>query len=136
MIFPITFPIQFGSGLVDVTTVVNYPGTWEGKPSFVITGPATTTVISNLTTGDQIYLGYNVALGDTVTIELLPKILVYDSSGASRIGCTAGSNLSSWHLAVHPEAADGDNTIRVQAAGSTPGVTDISMYWHDRYWGI
>lgn len=136
LVFPITFPIEFGSGVLDWVQNVTYPGTWLARPSFLINGPSTTAIISNLTTGEEIEIAYTITIGQTLTVVLDGQILVYDTTGTSRIGTvTPESDLAYWHLAPDPEAAGGVNTIRVKLAGSNPAVSDVTISWYDKYWG-
>lgn len=138
IVFPITFPITFGSTLIDETQIVNYLGTWESLPTIILTGPLNVPTITNVTTGEVIDVQYNIPAGRVLTIDLTYGVkTVLDDLGANFIGTiTPASDFGTWHLAPAPEATGGDNSIRVQATGASPGVSGIALQYFDRYLGI
>jgi hypothetical protein len=138
LVFPITFPIVFGSATIDDTQNIVYAGTWLEYPLITITGPFNSPIITNNTTGEVIALSYEVPAGRTVTIDLTYGIKsVMDDQGRNLIGVlTPASAMETWHLAPDPEAPGGVNQIRVQGTDAQPGVTDISILHHSRYIGI
>ena len=135
LVFPITFPITFGS--LAATTNVTYPGTWQEYPVFVVTGPVTGLIITNLTTGESITLNYAVPAGVSVTIDLsYGAKTVIDSLGNNLIGSVSpASDLGTWHLAPDPEAPGGVNQIEVTGTGVS-GASSVVMSWYSRYFGI
>lgn len=135
LVFPITFPITFGS--LAMTTNVAYSGTWLEYPVFVVTGPITGIVITNLTTGESITLNYAVPGGVSVTIDLsYGAKTVVDSLGNNLIGSVSpASDLGTWHLAPDPEAPGGVNQVEVTGTGVS-GASSVVMTWYTRYFGL
>ena len=137
LVFPITFPIEFGPGEVDDTLNINYVGTWESLPIIVITGPIEEPRIDNLTTGEKLEFSIDIDPGQVVTIDLsYGSKTVVDQAGNNLIGgLTADSDLATFHIAPDPEAPLGVNQMRLQGMHAT-GVTDIEIRYFDRYFGI
>lgn len=138
LVFPINFPIVFGANRIDDTVDVTYPGTWEAYPIIIVTGPMNDFKIVNNTTGEEIEITFDIALGDTITIDLsYGAKTVVDASGTNRIGTvTAESDLATFHIAPDPEAPGGINSLTVTGTGSTPGITQVQVRYFTRYFGI
>ena len=127
--FPITFPIVFAASGGDST--VDYEGTWEEYPVFVITGPLSAVSIINTTTGESIGLNYAIPAGRTVTIDLTygVKSVTLDD-GTNLIGyITNSSDLATFHL------QPGINQLSVLGTGFVAG-SAIAMTYYDRFIGI
>jgi len=137
LIFPITFPITFGSGALDDTLAVTYPGTWLSFPVITIVGPIEAPRIDNNTTGEKIEFSIDVAPGRTITINLTEgNKTVVDDLGTNLIGAvTPDSNLARFHIAPEPEAAGGVNTLRLRGTNPT-GATSVSLAYFERYFGF
>lgn len=135
LVFPVTFPIVFGG--INAVGALTYAGTWLEYPTITITGPIEQPVISNLTTGEEIALDYDVPAGVVVTITLTyGNKTVRDSLGNNLIGVvTPESELATWHLAPDPEAPDGVNTISVSGTGTNLN-SAIALDWRARYIGM
>lgn len=137
LVFPITFPIQFGSGEVDDTLNINYVGTWESLPIIVITGPIEQPRIDNVTTGEKLQFSIDISPGQIVTIDLsYGSKTVIDNTGANLIGgLTADSDLATFHIAPTPEAPLGVNAMRLRGQHAT-GATSVQIRYFDRFFGI
>lgn len=135
LVFPITFPIVFGS--LNAVADITYPGTWLEYPTITITGPISSPGITNETTGETIALDYDVASGEVVTITLAYGTkTVVNGAGTNLIGSvTPESDLGTFHLAPAPEAPLGVNTIRVTGTGVS-AFTAVTVSWFDRYFGV
>ncbi len=138
LVFPITFPITFGSATIDETRDVTYVGTWDELPTIILTGPLNNPIITNTTTGEVIELTFNIPDGRVVTIDLSYGVkTVTDDLNTNLIGTvTPASDLGTWHLAPAPEAALGVNVIRVQGSQALAGTTQVALTYFDRYIGI
>lgn len=138
LVFPITFPIQFGSNVIDDNAVITYLGTWAEYPVIIITGSMSAPTIENVTTGETLALNYNIPAGRVVTIDLrYGKKTITDDLGTNLVGALApSSDLSIWHLAPDPEAAGGVNAIHVSGGGALPNATKLELQYYDRYAGI
>lgn len=138
LVFPITFPITFGSGFVDDTVNVTYIGTWKSFPIIVVTGPLNDFEIVNNTTGEKIEVTFDIPLGDTLIIDLTYGVkTIVNGGGTNRIGTlTTDSDLATWHLAPAPEAPGGVNSLTVTGTGALPGTTQVEVRAFTRYFGI
>ncbi len=132
-----TDDIIFSDGVIDDTQGVTYVGTWEEFPVITVVGPIEDFRIDNLTTGEKIEFGTNIAAGRTITIDLRYGFkTVRDDLGNNLIGIvTSDSDLARFHLAPDPEAPLGVNSIRVQGKNGT-GVTSVTLSYFDRYFGF
>ncbi|KKN78138.1 hypothetical protein LCGC14_0353650 [marine sediment metagenome] len=137
LVFPITFPITFGAGEIDLTPNINYTGTWSSLPIIVVTGPIEDFRIDNITTGEKLELSINVPAGRVVTINTTEGFkTVTDDLGNNLIGgLTSDSDLATFHIAPDPEAPLGVNAMRLQ--GKHPsGATSVEVRYFTRFFGI
>lgn len=137
LVFPITFPITFGSSTLDDTQTITYAGTWLSLPTITLVGPLTSPTIYNTTTGEQVGLNYEIPSGRTVTINLSYGYkTVEDDLGTNLIGTLdTDSDFATFHIAPDPEAAGGVNSIRATASGAAND-SSISVSYYTRYIGI
>ena len=145
LVFPITFPIQFGGGVVDVSRNLDYTGTWASLPTIVIVGPFDHPIIDNVTTGEKIDLNTIIAAGRTVTIDLaFGQKTITDDLGTNLLGSlTTDSDLGTFHIAPTPEAPQvvgqprptARNVIRLRGSNPT-GLSSVQVRYFTRYFGI
>lgn len=137
LVFPITFPIWFGSSQIDDTVAVTYTGTWLSYPTIVITGPIGSPTIYNNTTGEMVGLTYDVPSGRIVTINLnYGYKTVEDDTGANLIGTLdTNSDFATFHIAPDPEAPGGINQIRVTGTQAT-NATAVAVRYYTRFIGV
>jgi hypothetical protein len=149
LVFPITFTpgvsIVFGDGLIDVSTNLDYTGTWASLPTIVIVGPIDNPIIDNTTTGEKIELARNIGPDRTVTIDLaFGQKTIVDDLGNNLLGSlTTDSDLGTFHIAPTPEADQvdgqprptGRNVIRLRGSNPT-GRTSVEVGYLTRYFGI
>jgi hypothetical protein len=145
LVFPITFPIEFGGGLIDVSTNLDYTGTWASLPTIVIVGPVDNPIIDNVTTGEKIELSSVIGPGRTVTIDLaFGQKTITDDLGNNLLGSlTTDSDLGTFHIAPTPEAPQvvgqprptARNVIRLRGSNPT-GSTSVEVRYFTRYFGI
>lgn len=136
--FPITFPIEFGTGMFGVTLPITYPGTWESFPIIVITGPLNHPIITNQTTGHILDMTYNLTPGEVVTINLrYGRKTIVNNLGTNLIGTlTSASDLAEFSIVPDPLAAGGVNNIRVDGSAADTFVTSVVFYFYHRFFGI
>src|SRR5690606_4983432 len=85
LVFPITFPISFGTSNQQFTSgTITYTGTWYEYPIFTLTGPYTTAAIQHVETGATIFMSVAIPQGQQRIIDLTP--------GAQRVVDAAGNN--------------------------------------------
>lgn len=145
LVFPITFPIQFGSGDIDVSVNLDYVGTWASLPVIVIVGPIEDLIIDNVTTGETLRLLQNIGPARTVTIDLsFGQKTIIDDLGNNLLGSlSTDSDLGTWHIAPTPEAPQvtgqprptARNVIRLRGSNPT-GTTSVQVRYFNRYFGI
>ncbi len=137
LVFPITFPIQFGSGIVSDSVSVTYTGTWETFPIIEIAGPLENPIITNTTTDEKLEFTIDIPAGRTVTIDLTyGNKSVVDDLGTNLIGkLSADSDLATFHIAPVPEAPGGVNVITLTGLNPT-GSTSVILKYFTRFFGI
>lgn len=138
LVFPITFPIVFGTGVVSESTTITYAGNWPAYPVITIDGPLAGASIVNVTTGEELTLSsYTIAAGERVTFDLSYGVKsVTNNVGTNLQGyLSTSSDLATWHLEPAPGAPDGQNQIAFAGNGAT-GATAFGLTWNSRYYGV
>lgn len=138
LVFPITFPISFGTSDQQFTSgVILYVGTWVEYPIVTLTGPYNSATITNQATGVSIFMSVPIGSGETRIIDLTPgEQSIVDGSGNNKfsdLGPT--SNLVNFNLRPDPEVAGGLQEITVTMPGGTVDSSAILSY-RNRYIGI
>lgn len=139
LVFPIIFPISFGTSDVFLTTgTFTYNGSWKTYPIITLTGPYTRAVIINVTTGAVIYLTVPILAGESRIIDLTPGgQSVTDGSGNNKFSdLGVGTNLVEFAILPDPEVAGGQQEITIQLFDGTGGVSTASLTYYERYFGI
>jgi len=137
----ICLPACFGSDIINAEVELVYTGTWDGdRLTIYINGPAVQPTITNLTTGKQIKLNYNISDGETLLIEIDPqsKRIVSSTSGVLPPGIVADvSDLVSFYLATRGNlTADGTNIMQITASGGVAGQTSVEVEYTVRHWSL
>jgi hypothetical protein len=136
-LYPKTYPVLYGSAVVDKITTINYTGTWDSYPIIQVTGPATNLAITD-TLNHTISFANPIPTGAFWTINLNYGIYtVFDQFGNNKFSeLTAISNLVDWRVyAESDQVPNGTNTISVSATG-TNADTNVTMYYTQRYIGV
>lgn len=139
LIFPITFPISFGTSDEFLTTGdLTYAGTWKSYPTITLTGPYTRAVITNQQTEAVIYLSVAILEGETRIIDLTPgSQSIVDADGVNKFSdLGAGSNLIGFALLPDPEVADGIQEITVQLVDGVNGTSTATIAYFERFFGL
>lgn len=139
LIFPITFPITFGTSDEFLTTgSITYAGTWKTYPTITLTGPYTRANIQQVTMGINIALSVAIAAGETRIIDLTPGAQsIVDGSGNNKFSdLGAGSDLVDFAIYPDPEVAGGIQEITVQLVDGVAGVSGASISYFERYFGL
>lgn len=138
LVFPITFPISFGTSDEQFTTgTIIYVGTWVEYPIITLTGPYNSATITNQATGVSIFMSVPIILGETRIIDLTPgQQSIVDGNGDNKFSDLGpGSNLVNFNLRPDPEVADGLQEITVTMPGGTSD-SGASLSYRNRYIGI
>lgn len=119
------FPSLSSSEIFADAAVVN-SGDVDTWPVWTITGPTSTVVLRNVTTGKQMTLVYGIPPGEVVTIDTRP--------GRKTLRTLSGQNL--WPLLSGTSAlwplSPGSNTVRVEA-GTTSTATQVQLVRRHQY---
>ena len=115
----------------NVLTCTN-DGSWETKPVITFEGPVNDWVASNATNDDLLmWNGYNIAAGETVTIDIPNKTCTTDLGGATTDVSTYLSG-DTGSFALDP----GANTINVFGSGAVVNaVTTVGICWYPEFLG-
>jgi hypothetical protein len=114
------FPLSLSASEVLAADAVDNGGDVDAWPRWVITGPGTDPVLKNITTGETLALTYELAAGETITIDTAPgaKTIVGPDGSSIFEDLTAGSAL--WALApganalsIELNAADGSSSVEL-----------------------
>lgn len=139
LIFPITFPITFGTSDVFLSTgAFTYLGTWRSYPIITITGPYTRANIQHVEKGVNISLSVAIGAGESRIIDLTPGAQsITDANGNNKFSdLGAGSDLVDFAIYPDPEVAGGVQTITVQLVNGTPSVSTATLKYYARYFGL
>lgn len=139
LIFPITFPITFGtSDLALSTGSFTYAGTWKSYPIITLTGPYTRAVITNPAIGLSIFLSVAVPAGEQRIIDLTPgQQSIKDASGNNKFSdLGAGSNLVDFAIYPDPEVAGGVQSIDVQLVFGVNGISGATLTYYERFFAL
>lgn len=138
LVFPITFPIQFGASGLLFTQSITYLGNWPSFPVLRVDGPYTSVSITNLTTDVSIYLTVPISAVQHRILDLTPGTQsLVDENGDDAFGDLGPtSNLVDFNLRPDPEITGGVQTIQAVMYGGSAGVSAFSLSYYDRYIGI
>lgn len=139
LVFPITFPITFGTSDEFLTTgSITYTGTWKSYPTITLTGPYTRAQIQHVTLGINIMLSVAIAAGESRIIDLTPgSQSIMDGDGNNKFSdLGAGSDLVDFALYPDPEVAGGVQSITIQLVDGVAGVSTASLAYFNRYFGL
>lgn len=138
LVFPITFPIQFGAGGLQFLQAVTYGGSWKSYPTLTLSGPYTAVTIENSVIDAAVFLTVSILAGEQRIITLTPgQQTVVDGLGANKFGDLGPlSDLVNFALMPDPEAPGGVQTVSIIMIGGSAGVSSASFSYQNRYFGI
>lgn len=139
LVFPITFPISFGTSDIFLTTAtITYLGTWKSYPIITLTGPYTRAVITNVQTGIVLFMSVAIAAGEQRIIDLTPgSQSITDANGVNKFSdLGAGSDLIDFAIFPDPEVAGGIQSITIQLVFGVAGVSGASLSYYERFFGL
>lgn len=139
LVFPITFPISFGTSGVFLTTgILTYLGTWRSYPTITLTGPYTRAVIINLATGTVIFMSVAITAGEQRIINLTPNAQsITDQDGNNKFSDLGpGTNLVEFALYPAPEVPNGEQEITIQLIDGVAGVSSAALTYYERFFAL
>lgn len=140
LVFPITFPIEFGLFGGRFVFDMQYKGTWESYPTFVVSGPYNNATFINGATGARFQLVLPIGAGEQRIINLDPlRRRITNAAGENKFGelspTVENSNLNRFSLQPYPTAPNGVQSITVILSGISDA-SGVSLRYYERYWGI
>lgn len=119
------FPLRISSSEVFAETAVNNDGDVEAWPVWLVTGPASSLTLTNVTTGEELALSTTLAAGEEVTIDTRPgRKTVTRGADTNLFGDLTSRSL--WPLAA------GLNLIEVEMPGATAD-SSLRLTYRRRY---
>jgi hypothetical protein len=139
LVFPITFPIQFGTaGTAFDTGIIDYGGSWRTYPTITLTGPYTTARIENLATGAVLRFQTSISEGETRHVTLAEdSIAVTNQDGDNAMNeLHADSNLLDFYIPPAIEVIEG-GTLQITAIFESGSVDSaMSLTYYERFYGV
>jgi hypothetical protein len=139
LVFPITFPISFGTSYELLTTgVISYDGTWKTYPIITLDGPYTRALITNETTGISIFMSVSILTGEQRIINLTPGAQsITDALGNNKFSDLGiGTNLIDFAIFPDPEVANGQQTITIELVDGIASVSAASLSYYERFFAL
>ena len=125
-----TGPFNLGTTTATATLTCTNDGTWETKTTITVEGPTSDWTLINATTGYALYWdGYDIAAGETVTIDIPAKTCTSSLVGDVSIYLSGDTG----SFALDP----GANTINFWSGGdAVNAVTTIGVCWYLELVGV
>lgn len=140
LVFPITFPIVFGSdGAIFITGDLAYEGTWRSYPTITIQGPYSTCRLENTATGAVITLLVSIGVTEQRIITLSEEgFSLVDGVGTSKFNeLGEGSNLVGFDIRPDSELEDGTTQqLKATLVNGVEGQSAVTFEYFTRYIGI
>lgn len=140
LVFPITFPITFGSdGAIFITGNLTYEGTWRSYPTITIQGPYSTARLENTATGAVITLLVSIGVTEQRIITLSEEgFSIVDGLGTSKFNeLGEGSNLVGMDIRPDSELATGvTQQLKATLVNGVSGQSTVTFEYFSRYIGI
>lgn len=138
LIFPITFPIIFGTaGAAFVTPDLDYQGTWRAYPTITIQGPYLSCRVINTGTLVEFNLLVAIGQGEQRIIRLSETgFFAEDALGNSVMDeLDFSSNLIDFFVAPSGEF-EGTQTLQAILSGGIAGISAVTFEYNTAYYGI
>jgi phage-related protein len=126
--FPV-LPLTVGNSQVLGSVTVDNDGDDDAFPIWVITGPATSIILTNTTTGATLLLTHTISAGDTVIIDTRDRQQTAVLNGLTNLWPDLSANSTLWAL------EQGRNDLNLIVSGST-SATRVRMSYQPRYLGV
>jgi hypothetical protein len=124
------FPLRLTASEIAVDTTVTNGGDVEAWPVWTITGPGSSIVLRNLTTGKELTIsGLTLGAGETMTIDTRPghkTIIRQDGTNLWPYVVLSSSTSGLWSL------TDGSNSVRMEMA-TTTSASALRLAYRPRY---
>lgn len=137
LVFPITFPIVFGSsGTIFNTGALNYNGSWRSYPIITLQGPYTSCSITLVNKAVGFSLLTEISSIEQRIIDTDPANLsIVDQDGNSKFDeLSLPSNLRDFYIPAYPDGAL--EQIKVTMINGSIGTSSINIQYKENYLGI
>lgn len=135
LVFPITYPIEFGDSGSVFNETIDYVGTWRSYPKITIDGPYNTGILTNKFNGTVITLLNPIATGQKRIIDLTDPIsgfTVTDANGVNKINeLNINTNFTQFYF--NPDSTNGIDGV---FNGGSSGDTKLTIEYYEKYLGI
>lgn len=126
LVYPLVYPLVYGTAAESGARTLTNAGDVATNPVLTVTGPCTTPVVANLTTGRQLEVAVIVAAGEQLVIDT-------DAGTALLGGADRQGSLTENSVPIEDfELADGDNDLAFRATTFTTGAS-CAVTWRDAY---
>lgn len=139
LVFPITFPIIFGSsGAVYNTGNLNYEGTWRAYPVITIDGPYTTATLTLQPFNIGILLANSIGIGEQRIISLSESnFSIVDENGLDKFSDVQTANLVDFNIRPSDQLSAGETqSIEVNLLNGVDGTSAVTIDYNTAYIGI
>lgn len=123
------FPLRLSSSTVFADTTIPNNGDVECWPEWIITGPGSSIVLRNLTTGEGLTINATLTTGETITIDTRPGIKTVTKNDGTNLYGLLGSNPILWSL------QKGSTSVRIEMSGATSD-SSVQLTQKNRYLGV
>jgi len=123
--FPL-LPLRLGDSQVLGDVVITNDGDDVAYPVWTVKGPATSVVLTNVTTGASLTLNHSLGTGDTAVIDTRERVQTVLLNGSTNLWPNIASGSSLWGL------EPSDNEVALTLAGAT-GDSLMSLDFQPRY---
>jgi hypothetical protein len=120
-----TYDIDYGPANPNGQVLATNAGTTLTYPVLTVTGPGTNPSISNLTTGETLYLNYELAADELLTLDMLNRTVLLNGT-ASRYSAVDFIRSDWWGL------MPGLNDVRVSFTTHSTGAS-LRIDWRDAW---
>lgn len=124
------FPLRLSSSEIFAATTITNLGDVDAWPVWTIVGPGSAISLKNLTTGKSLTLSTTISAGSSVVIDTRPGKKTVTRSDGVNLYSSLSSTSSLWPLRY------GANSIQIEMAGATAGVSSVSLLRRHRYLGV
>lgn len=117
------YNLTYGGGSAILQGTVANNGWATTYPTITIVGPITNPQVSNLTTGNTLYMRGSYSSADTIVVDLYNKLITVNGNAARNI-LTGGT----WF-----GAQPGNNTFGFYGTGTLDNVTSATIIWQSAF---
>lgn len=127
LIYPLTYPLDYGTPGAPPTAIATNAGTTETHPVLVFTGPMLDPKVVNSTLGWQLEFSLDLLLGQTLVVDTNAGTVLLN--GTDRLYTRTGLSVPVQHFWFDP----GDNNLVLAPASINGPEAGLSATWYSAY---